>query len=258
MSLRVLALVAGWRLDLRLACARAVDAVRRMPMLAARDLRWWRSLVAVAGLAMVLGLGAAFALRWAGAERHAAAGTPALDPPAAVPANGEYVRSRVLASGDVDVDHWIRSTRALSAVTLSVPSATGRIRGGPLARDVRVESDQGRRLGADILRSGKRTFPVDDAALVHVSYVLSGVVERSSSVRERALARVTSLDVSYRHDDVPKILVMQGGRLLAAACSRPAPETEPRPCGEPDGLGWRVRLSPAMRDDRVMAQLDLP
>jgi len=47
-----------------------------------------------------------------------------------------------------------------------------------------------------------------------------------------------------------------GGRVRSAACSADDPQDELRPCGNADGTGWRVRLEPAARYDRVMAQLD--
>ena len=58
-----------------------------------------------------------------------------------VPANGEYVRSRVLASGDVAVDHWIRSTNLIYQLTLSIPPALRT--GGEQVRasQVKVASD---------------------------------------------------------------------------------------------------------------------
>jgi hypothetical protein len=94
--------------------------------------------------------------------------------------------------------------------------------------------------------------------MLHVSYVLTGVVVRSSSASNRALAKVTSLDLTFTHDRVPKTVMMIGGRPLAAACSAQDPNAEPRPCGNADGKGWRVMLNATARHDIVTLQLDLP
>ena len=246
--------LAGWRLDLRLLSLRAGEAMRRLPAHAARYAR--ASAVLAAVLLLVAGVGLAH--RWGPADRTDVAGSLHLDPPAGLPANGEYVLSRVRVGGDVAVEHWIRSTRPVSSVTLTVPSTVPHSGSGVVARNVLLESDDEVRRGADLAGDASRTFSLDGANLVRLSYVLSGVVVRSSSARDRALAGVTALDLSYHRDRVPRTLVVQGGRLLSAACSTPTPDAEPRPCGDPDGLGWRVHLRPSARDDRVMVQLDMP
>ena len=56
---------------------------------------------------------------------------------------------------------------------------------------------------------------------MHVSYILSGVVVRSSSVAERALVQATSVDLDIPDDPVPKTVVVTGGDVLAAACTTP-------------------------------------
>ena len=45
------------------------------------------------------------------------------DAPVALPADGEYVRSRVLESGDLEVEHWVRSTTPIYRLTLGLPRA---------------------------------------------------------------------------------------------------------------------------------------
>jgi hypothetical protein len=251
---RVLSTLAGWQLDLRLVSLRAVEAMRRMLPRAAPYAR----IAGLLAVVLVLVAGVALVHHRARADRVDSAGSLHLDPPAGLPANGEYVLSRVRVTGDVAVEHWIHSTRLVSSVTLTVPSAVPHSGSGVVARNVLLESDGEVRRGADLAGAARRTISLDGANLVRVSYVLSGVVVRSSSARDRALAGVTALDLSYHRDRVPRTLVVQGGRLLSAACSTPTPDAEPRPCGDPDGMGWRVHLRPSARDDRVMVQLDMP
>ncbi len=67
---------------------------------------------------------------------------PGFDPPRPMPTNGELVRSRVLASGELKVDHWIRSSYPIYALTLRVPPALHRAEPGTLiARHITVQSD---------------------------------------------------------------------------------------------------------------------
>ena len=59
----------------------------------------------------------------------------------ALPANGEYVRSRVLASGDLEVEHWIRSTTPIYRLTLGLPRALRSGGEGVFASRVKVQAD---------------------------------------------------------------------------------------------------------------------
>ncbi len=234
--------------------------VRRLATGAARDRRPSAMVAAAVALLVLVGVAGAVAVlthRSPGARPPETAGPPSLVAPNAVPRNGEYVQSRVSASGEVQVEHWIRSTHPISTVTLAVPPAVSD-RSGVVAREVRVESDRRARPAVDVARKRMRSYSLHGASLVRVTYVLTGVVVKSSTSPRRVLAELTALRLSYAHDRVPRTVVVQGGRVLAAACSGPAAGAELVPCGDPEGSRWRVKLGPGARDDRVMVQLALP
>ena len=121
-----------------------------------------------------------------------------------------------------------------------------------------MERDGETHVGPPALDAKGNSYFFAGASRVHVSYIMSGVVVPSTSVAERALVRVTSVDLVITNDPVPKTLLVTGGEVLAAACTAADRTDQPRPCGNPDGNAWRVRLSASARDDRVMAQVDLP
>jgi hypothetical protein len=217
---------------------------------------------AVLVLAAALALGLLITRPWSGEEPPSTSGSSTggspFTPPDAVPDNSEYVRRRVLPSGEIRVDHWIRSSNPISGLVMRVPASAQAGTEPAEAKDVRVLSEKGAAAGPRVVRGKPVTFSFDSTPTLHVSYVLSGVVTRSSSASRRALALLTSLDLSFPHDSVPKTVMLGGGRLLAAACSVEDSTAEPRPCGNAEGRQWRVRLEPETRHDRVMAQLDLP
>ncbi len=67
---------------------------------------------------------------------------------AALPPNGSFTRTRVLTSGDLRVDQWIRSRVQLSSLTLAVPRVAGLDPGSVSADDVTVVAGGGRVKGA--------------------------------------------------------------------------------------------------------------
>jgi len=212
----------------------------------------------VASVVFAIGLAVVLAQRWGEGDRQGTAIQAGFSPPEAVPVNTEYVRSRVLPSGDLSVEHWIRSTRGIYELTLSLPPTPGNDQAEAKARTLRVESDAAPDVDSPAVGARERSYFFARASTLHVSYILSGVVVRSSSVADRALVQVTSVDLGITNDRVPKTVVVTGGDVLAAACTTPDRNSTPRPCGNQEGTGWRVRLSASARDDRVMAQLDLP
>ena len=233
-----------------------------LPALAARDSTTSRVLVVLAASVMVVVLILGLVLvvtQHRGSDDVPGAKKPAakFDPPEALLANSEYVQSRVLPSGGVQVEHWIRSTRKISELTLRVPTLIRNDQASVMAREVAVESNSGTQRGADLVGATPETYSFAGTPTLHVSYLLSGVVVRSSSASDRALARLTSLDLRFTHDRVNKTVLVIGGRLLSAACLAD-PNAVPRPCGNAAGQGWRVTLGAAERHDGVMAQLDLP
>jgi hypothetical protein len=182
----------------------------------------------------------------------------AFQPPVHLPAGDEYVRSRVLPTGDLAVEHWVRARTMITRITLTVPSVPGLDPGRVVARDVELQVD-----GLDV-QVPRTVWQDSDAEVltaahrVHISYVLSGVLQRSPAGSARALARVTTLDLSTIPDTEQRAVSVTGARVLSMACTAPSPAAVPRPCGERRALGWRVDLGTDDHEDVVMAQLDLP
>ena len=100
-----------------------------------------------------------------------------------------------------------------------------------------MESDGEAHVGPDAVRARGHSYFFAGASTLRVSYILSGVAVRSSSVADRALVQVTSVDLVFTGDRVPKTVVVTGGEVLAAACTAPDLNDEPRPCGAPTGTG---------------------
>jgi hypothetical protein len=182
----------------------------------------------------------------------------AFDPPLVLPANGSYVETTVLPSGDLRVAHWIRSKTALFSITLTAPPLAGRDSGKVEATGVVVAADGRVVDGADSVDTMSQSYQFYGSKSIYVTYLLAGVVERSPSEAGRALARVTALDVSYLSVEGTSMRRVEGATVLSMACSPAAePDALPEPCGAPEDAGWQVELSGEDRNDRVMAQLDL-
>ena len=211
-------------------------------------------------LALTVGLGVALVLRWHGGVegfgKATGSETARFDPPAPVPADGEYVQSRVLPSGDLEVQHWIRSSVPIFQVTLSLPDV---LRHDPnaAARQVRVESGGQGQLSSGPVTTRPETFYFTGTSTLHIAYVLSGSVVRSRSAPGRALVRATSLDLARTPSHGPRTVHVTGVRVRAAACTPESADAEPRPCGDADGTSWRVDLADRERRDQVLAQVDL-
>ena len=101
------------------------------------------------------------------------------------------------------------------------------------------------------------TYPFAGARLIRLSYLLSGVLELSSTTSGRALARVTSLDLSYEPGSRRSVIAFRGARLLSLACDADGDDDPPIRCGVRGEDGWSVDV-PDPQGYRVMAQLDLP
>jgi hypothetical protein len=178
--------------------------------------------------------------------------------PTQVPATGTYVESRILANGDLQVTHWIRSRTPVASLALRLPEMSDATT--PLsASGVLVAAGDQRADGARTLRSGGTTYRLArPSKVVYVRYALHGAVEQRGSVLGRALARVTSLDLRYGRPYGPTEVDVLGAKVLAVACTpRADQESIPRPCGGPGPGRWRVRLHGSSRTDRVMAQIEL-
>ncbi len=195
----------------------------------------------------------------AGPPPQAVVARVAFSPPVPVPAPGELVRTRVLPSGDLRVDHWIRSRTPITTLTATVPRVAGLAETGPVARAVRLDADGVRVSGPGEIGSRATSFRFPGhVRRVHVSYLLSGVTAISGSVSGRALARVTALDLFYAADERPKEVLVVGGDVRSLACTATTSTAAvPLACGTQEPGDWRVLLDPARRHQTVMAQVDL-
>jgi hypothetical protein len=127
-----------------------------------------------------------------------------------------------------------------------------------VATGVEVAADGRVVTGADSVGTEGRRYQVFGATAVYVTYTLTGALETSTSADGRALARVTSLDVSYASAGGTSTRSIEAADILGMACSPVAdPDATPAPCGSPEQGRWQVELSGPHRDDRVMAQLNL-
>ncbi len=123
--------------------------------------------------------------RGPGRARHGPRGRDAspaasrFDPPDAVPLDSEYVSSRVLPSGAVVVDHWVRTSRPFTDVRLEAPGAPS---GAPAWPPPGRCASRRRRVAAVVrARSGRGASGVRRRAGHHAARPLRalGVVRRS-------------------------------------------------------------------------------
>ena len=226
--------------------------------------RVWQAIGFVAAAALVLAVGVVLLLRpvLSQDDDQTDPGKPAqaipFEPPVAMPGNGSYVETIVLPSGDLQVTHWIRTRVPQFSIKLIAPELAGVDSGVVTAKNVTVAADGRVVPGADSVETVSQSYQFFGTKAIYVSYVLSGAMERSTSVEGRALARITALDLRYVSMGGVSQRSVQGAEVLNLACSaRNAPDAVPEPCGEPGPDGWQVRLAGASRNDRVMAQLQL-
>lgn len=174
-----------------------------------------------------------------------------------MPRDGELVTSRILSSGDIRVDHWIRTRRPVVQVTVK-PPLTQQTPGGqdPFAQRVEIDTKRGAQPGPRTVETTARTYFFASTHAVHVSYVITGALIRSGTRSHRALAPLTFLNLNYAGQEPDKTVLVRGARVLSVACTT-TPYTEPQPCGEVKGNAWRVHLRTDGPDEQVMAQLDL-
>ena len=156
-------------------------------------------------LAFAIGLGLVLMQPWgAGDAREETASPAAFNPPGAVPDNSEYVQSRILPSGDLKVaalDSQYARDRQAHIERAPVPPNHGP---GTKVRALHVQSDGETHVGPAALGARGNSYYFAGASSVHVSYIMSGVVVPSNSVVERALVRVTSVDLVITNDSCPQ------------------------------------------------------
>jgi hypothetical protein len=180
-------------------------------------------------------------------------------PPTHLRPDTSFVRSRVLPSGDLEVTHWIHSRAWMYAVTLDMPQVAGLSPRSVSATKVTLASNGLRTIKfASIgIALGKRTFQLPPTHSLYIRYRLSGVVERSLGTSDRALARITSLDVGTATRLVNTTRTVVGARVLNLACTPDRSTGLTTPCGTEHGGNWIVRLKGAEETNQVMAQLDM-
>jgi hypothetical protein len=228
-------------------------------------------LVRLAGLAalLVLLVAAAIGPRLAGsgpdADGSGAGGADAVTtastgqtPRSPVQLTGDSVYTDVLVRvpGDLKVQQWISSDDPMTSIDLAPPADLGPAGRAFVGEDVRVATASGP-VGEPVELTSRTSFPLDGATEVYLSYILPGVLEQSASEPGRALARVTTLDVSYPDRLRRLTFAFRGAQALALACTTTrSTAAKPVPCGTLDGDQWVVTLPP-QGSSQVMAQLDL-
>ncbi len=224
-----------------------------------------RRLVAVAAV-VVLAVGAG-AWWWSrggdgtddtDAERATTAAATVVEapaPPVELRPGTEHTEVRVLDSGELAVEQWIRGSGPLSGLDLT-PPALETTPGDVRVTRLHVVAGAKRVRTPDSLTEPTRlTF--DPAPQVYLRYRIAGALERSGS-DGRALAWVTSLNVGYDGARGIDTIAFRNATLLSLACMPLRGDGAPVPCGAEAGAnGWRVVPPPAVGDVQVMAQLDL-
>jgi hypothetical protein len=227
--------------------------------------RWRRlgKVIAVVALLLLLAECAVIVrgLRAEDSEPDAVPALPVpLSPPDALPAEGAFVRSEVRADGSIAVTHWIRAADDIDELTLAAPAPTDGS-GSVRAVDARVVAADGTVQADDLTIDAeiRRVRLKQPTRLLRATYVLRGAVDRSSTVDGRLRALAVSLEVDAAETGPAVVLVTGAGEVLNLACANARSGVELlRPCGSPDGAGWRVRLPAERSADRVVAQVDVP
>ena len=182
--------------------------------------------------------------------------------PDPLPEEGALVLAEVREDGTVRVSQWVRSGDGIDQLTLAAPAVAGSA--GPVrATGVRVVAADGT-VVADELVIGtepRRIRFADPTTMARATYVLRGAVDRSATEDGRLRALV-SLDADLSSLSGPTVAVVKAqadGEVLGVGCGNARSAVQlVRPCGTPDGSGWRVRLPAVSREDRLTAVVDLP
>jgi hypothetical protein len=168
-----------------------------------------------------------------------------------------FVRSRVLPSGDILVKHWIRTDRPVESMKLQVPRVPGLPRHALSVSGLVLASNGTLTTASSPVNPvGVTTFALPPTHQLYVSYLLSGVVQSSGGAGERALARITALDVTTASPVERTTLAVVGAKVLALACT-PQGKDMPTPCGNDSGGTWSAHLGQAEQGSQVMAQINL-
>jgi hypothetical protein len=179
-------------------------------------------------------------------------------PPHALRRDTSFVQSRIGPGGVVQVTHWIRTGKDVREVQVRTPQVPGLHADDVYMIHLVVAGDGIRLPVTQGIHPGlTTTIPVPPTRHLFVRYHLAGVLDYADGAHERALARITALDVSTPRRLAHATQAVTGARVLALACDPPG-RAVAVPCGRKDGGTWRAVLGPGEQDTRVMAQIDLP
>lgn len=178
-------------------------------------------------------------------------------PPVHLDRGSSLVRSRVLPSGDIVVKHWIRTDLPVRSVNLRVPHVAGLPPHALSISDLILASNGTQTVASSPVDPvGVSTFALPPTNWLYVRYRLSGVVQSSGGPRQRALARLTALDVTTSSPVQHTTLAVVGAKVLSLACTAHG-QNVPTPCGTDSHGTWSTRLGQGEQGSQVMAQLNL-
>jgi hypothetical protein len=164
---------------------------------------------------------------------------------------------RVRSDGVLRVHQSIRATEPMTGIVLLAPVDPYFQAGTVTATHVRVEASGVPASGRDRVTLKSAAFAFPESRSIQLRYLLSGALERSSA-SNRALARVTSLDLVSNPEVRPTTYTFSGAHILNLACTPIASAALPVPCGAQEGRAWVLRLDRPTADRyHVMVQLDL-
>lgn len=171
--------------------------------------------------------------------------------PVPLPGDAAYTQISVLPGDVLAVKQWLTDSSGFSHFSVVAPG--GQVRG----ESFQVYAD-GLLVEQRATVDGRvSNVDLGGATAVFLRYTLLGALERTRPPPGRALARVTSLDLSYDAWPGPTTIAFRGAKVLTLACQSTLTTAPPLPCGVAEGDKWRVEPPPGQVDYRVMAQLDL-
>lgn len=181
--------------------------------------------------------------------------TRAYDPPVPLAPDSEYVETEVLDGDDLQVTHWISTTKPMDRVRLRPPSSPVLSDRTVQVEDLVVAAD-GADLGLESIRIDVPTS-LPSAGQLYVRYRIPDALQRNSSVDDRALATVTSVGVGLEGRSLPRTQVFPGGRVMTLACLAQGARAVPESCGTYVEGAWQVRSAAGAVPVTVIAQFDL-
>jgi len=192
--------------------------------------------------------------------------SPSASPPSATtstggqglgaPANGIDTDVTVLATGDLEVRQTIRSRAPLSSISIAPPSDP-LVGDGVQASDLQVTAGGGPVPGPSSIDTSAVAFSFAGTHEVQVAYHLSGVLVPSASRPDRALARMTSLDLGFHPQEGSSTFHFEGATVLNLFCADVVGDQTPVPCGVRAGDAWGVKDDVPQGTYRVMALVQL-